>query len=73
MSHQPNPSPLFTGEIPPEVRKQMELAMLCGRLNCALNGSDIWDSIPCAGDAPTPEELIAWAAQEVLRRLAEEA
>lgn len=72
MSHQPNHSPLFTSEIPPEVRKQMELAILCGRANCALNGSDIWDSIPSADGDPTPEDVIVWAAAEVLRRLAEE-
>ena len=70
MSYQPTPSPLFTGEIPPEVRKQMELAILCGRVNCALSGSDIWDSIPCEGGDPTPEDVIVWAAAEVLRRLA---
>ena len=72
MSNQPNPSPIFTGEIHPEIRKQMELAMLCGQLNCALSGSDVWDRIPCAGDVPTPEELIVWAALRVLQEMAEE-
>ena len=70
MSYQPTPSPLFTRKIPPEERKQMELAILCGRVNCALSGSDIWDSIPCEGGDPTPEDVIVWAAAEVLRQLA---
>ena len=72
MSYQPTPSPLFTGKIPPEERKQMELAILCGRVNCALSGSDIWERIPCEGGDPTPEDVIVWAAAEVLRQLAEE-
>ena len=52
------------------VRTRIQLAMLCGRLNCALSGSDVWQRIPCKGVCPTPEELIAWAAAEALRRLA---
>ena len=72
MSNQPNQSPHFIDAFAPAIRKQMQLAILCGRLNCALSGSDVWDHIPCAGDAPTPEELIVWAALEVLRRTAEE-
>lgn len=52
-----------------EAQRQMRLAMLCGRLNCVLNGSDIWDGIPCACEAPTPAELVVWAAAETLRRL----
>ncbi len=70
MSNQPNQSPLFMKTFSPEIRRQMELAILCGRLNCALCGSEIWDTIPCAGEAPTPEEVVAWAALEVLRRTA---
>ena len=58
---------------PAEIETQIRLAMLCGRVNCALSGSNVWDRIPCRGDAPTPAELIVWAAAEALRRLAEEA
>ena len=52
---------------PEEVRRQIELAMLCGRVNCALAGSNVWDRIPARGNCPTQAELIAWAALEVLR------
>jgi len=48
---------------------EMQLAMLSGMVNCSLNGSDIWQRIPCRGDYPTPEELIAWAAAEAVQRL----
>ena len=27
-----------------------------------------WGRIPCAGEIPTPEELIAWSAREVVSR-----
>jgi len=61
MSNQPNkPSAVYT---------QMQLAILSGMLNCSLKGSDIWQRIPCRGDCPTPEELIAWAAAEAVRRI----
>ena len=43
--------------------------MLCGRLNCELAGSDIWSRILAEGDCPTPQELIVWAAAEVIRRM----
>ena len=53
------------------VQTQMRFAMFCGRRSCARAGSDVWRRIPCAGSAPTPEELIVWAAREALRRMAE--
>ena len=58
---------------PAQVETQIRLAMLCGRVNCALSGSSAWAQIPAKGDCPTPAELIAWAAAQVLLRLAEEA
>ena len=53
----------------PEVETQIKLAMLCGRLNCEMNGSDVWSRIPCEGECPTPAELIVWAAAETVRRM----
>ena len=53
----------------PEVETQIKLAMLCGRLNCEMNGSDVLSRIPCEGECPTPAELIVWAAAEVIRRM----
>lgn len=58
---------------PAEVESQIRLAMLCGRVNCALSGSDVWARIPAKGDCPTPAELIVWAAAQALLRMAEEA
>lgn len=61
MSNQPNkPSAVYT---------EMQLAILSGMLNCSLKGSDVWRQIPCRGDCPTPEELIAWVAAEAVRRI----
>lgn len=53
------------------VYTEMQLAMLAGMLNCSLHGSDVWRQIPCRGDCPTPEELIAWAAAEAVRRISQ--
>ncbi len=61
MSNQPNKTP--------GVYTEMQLAMLAGMLNCSLNGSAVWQKIPCLGESPTPEELIVWAAQETVRRM----
>ena len=65
-------SPFLSSDNPEEIVRQIRLAMLCGRVNCALAGSDIWDQIPAEGDCPTPAELIIWAAARVQQRLAEE-
>ena len=72
MTDHTNNTPFFSGDFPPEVRKQMELAILCGRVNCVLNGSDVWDTIPCEGGDPTPEDVIVWAASRILQELAQE-
>ncbi len=53
---------------PEEVETQIRLAMLCGRLNCELQGSDVWNRIPCKGGCPAPADLIVWAAAEAVRR-----
>ena len=53
------------------VYTEMQLAMLAGMLNCSLNGSDVWRQIPCRGDCPPPEELMAWAAAEAVRRISQ--
>ena len=48
-----------------EVRKEIELAMLAGLCDTDLAVQAKWKEIPCAGDAPTPEELITYAAEKV--------
>ena len=52
-----------------EVRREMKAAIAEG-----LSGSDpavqeMWRSMPCKGDVPEPEEVIAWLAEEVKRKM----
>ncbi len=48
-----------------QVRKDIKLAMLCGLLNNDPQVQAMWKSIPCEGEYPEPEELIAWVAKRV--------
>lgn len=50
------------------VRKQMQLAMLNGLCSTDPQVKMYWNSIPCEGEAPTPEELIAHLAETAKRR-----
>lgn len=42
-----------------EVRKQIQIAMLNGLVNGQM------DAVPREGDVPTPEEVVAYGAEEV--------
>lgn len=46
-----------------EVRREISLAVLMARPK-----ADSWRGIPCAGAVPTPEELIAYCAEQVTLR-----
>ena len=46
-----------------EVRREISKAILLAQPR-----SDGWREIPCAGAAPTPEELIAYCAEQVTLR-----
>lgn len=48
-----------------EVRKEIKLAMLAGLCNTDPAVQARWKEIPCAGDVPTPEELITHIAQRI--------
>ena len=48
-----------------EVRKEIKLAMLAGLCNTDPAVQTKWKEIPCAGDVPTPEELITYVAETV--------
>ena len=48
-----------------EVRKEIKLAMLAGLCNTDPAVQTKWKEIPCAGDVPTPEELITYVAEKV--------
>ena len=48
-----------------EVRKEIKLAMLAGLCNTDPAVQTKWKEIPCAGEMPTPEELITYVAEKV--------
>ena len=50
------------------VRKEIKLAMLAGLCNTDPTVQAKWKEIPCAGEAPTPEELIAYLAKEITEK-----
>ncbi len=51
-----------------EVRLQMKVAMINGLVSEDLKTKAYWQSIPCEGDIPTPEEFIAYVADDVRHR-----
>lgn len=51
-----------------EVRLQMKIAMINGLVSEDPKTKAYWQSIPCEGDIPTPEELIAYVADDVRHR-----
>ena len=52
------------------VRTQMKIAMINGLCSDDPKIKAYWQSIPCEGDVPTPEEFIAFTANEVKKRRA---
>ena len=48
-----------------EVRKQIKLAMLAGLCSQDPAVQARWKKVPCKGEVPTPEELIAYIATHV--------
>ena len=48
-----------------EVRKEIKLAMLAGLCNPDPSVQKRWKEIPCAGEVPTPEELITYIAGRI--------
>jgi len=51
-----------------EVRKQIKIAMINGLVSDDPRQKAYWQSIPCEGDVPTPEEFIAYTA-DVVRKM----
>ena len=43
-----------------EVRREIEMAISAARKNPAPKVQAFWTAIPCKGDVPTPEEVIAY-------------
>ena len=50
------------------VRKEIKLAMLAGLCNTDPTVQAKWKEIPCAGEVPTPEELIAYLVKEITEK-----
>ena len=48
-----------------EVRADMTEAMLEGWNSSDPAARTLWQTIPCEGEIPTPEELIAWAGKRL--------
>ena len=52
-----------------DVREEMKAAIAEGMQSADPAVREMWKSIPCKGDAPEPEELIAWLAGQVRERM----
>ena len=48
-----------------EVRKEIKLAMLVGLCNSDPAVQATWKEVPCAGEVPTPEELIEYIVNKL--------
>ena len=48
-----------------EVRKEIKLAMLVGLCNPNPAVQATWKEVPCAGEVPTPEELIEYIVNKL--------
>lgn len=51
-----------------EVRLQIKVSMINGLVSEDPKIKAFWQSIPCEGEIPTPEELIAYTADIVRRK-----
>ena len=52
-----------------DVRREMKAAISVGLLNPDPEVQEMWKTIPCKGEVPEPEELIAWLAGQVKEKL----
>lgn len=51
------------------VREEMKAAIALGLQSADPEAQEMWKKIPCKGETPEPEELIAWLAEQVKERL----
>ena len=51
------------------VREEMKAAIGEGLRNPDPKVQEMWKKIPCKGETPEPEELIAWLAEQVKETL----
>lgn len=52
-----------------EVREEMKSAIAEGLRNADSAVQEMWKNIPCKGETPEPEELIAWLAERVKEKM----
>ena len=56
--------------IPPDyVRREIEAAISEAMRNPDPAIKSMWESVPCKGDVPEPEELIAWLAEQAKEKM----
>lgn len=60
-----------TGKPVSEIRKEIEKAMFVGLCSQDPAVQAYWRQIPCQGEVPTPEEVIAYLALETKKRQTE--
>ena len=51
------------------VREEMRAAIAEGMRSADPEAQEMWKRIPCKGETPEPEELIAWLAEQVKEKL----
>ncbi len=51
-----------------EVKKEIQKALLIGLCSQDPNVQAYWKRIPCQGDIPTPEEVVAFLAEETKKK-----
>ena len=52
-----------------EVRSEMKAAIAEGLSSADPAVTELWKNVPCKGESPEPEELIAWLAEQVREKL----
>ena len=52
-----------------EVRWEMALAIAEGLHSADPDVQEMWKNVPCKGETPEPEEVIAWVAEMVKEKL----
>lgn len=52
-----------------EVRREMKAAIAEGLKSKDPRVREMWKKIPCQGETPEPEEVVAWAAEMLREKL----
>ena len=52
-----------------EIRREMKAAIAEGLRSADPDVQEMWKKVPCRGEVPDPEEVIAWLAERMRERL----